>query len=194
VILADLLGAVVHEGPKVTLISFLLVVLIVWVNFVRWRDVSAILIALVTGVVWLLGYMGISGVKLNFLNFVALPITFGIGVDYAVNIYQRYRQDGPGSIAGVIGKTGGAVILCSMTTIIGYSVILTSRSRALVSFGLVALLGEFTCLSVALIALPAYIIWNERRQKASEIKRALISGSEGDVESRTGAVEFGAPG
>ena len=49
-------------------------------------------------------------------------------------------------------------------------------------------------LADALIALPAYIIWNERRQKASEIKRALISGSEGDVESRTGAVEFGAPG
>ena len=31
--------------------------------------------------------------KLNFLNFIALPITFGIGVDYAVNIVQRYVRD-----------------------------------------------------------------------------------------------------
>lgn len=164
VILADLLNTVVHEGPKVTLLSFTLVVLLVWLNFRSRQSVSAVLASLVTGVVWLLGLMGEADIKLNFLNFVALPITFGIGVDYAVNIYQRYRQDGPGSIGNVVASTGGAVVLCSLTTIIGYSVLLTSRSRALVSFGLVALLGEFTCLGAALITLPAFIVWREKRQ------------------------------
>jgi predicted RND superfamily exporter protein len=33
-------------------------------------------------------------IKLNFLNFVALPITFGIGVDYAVNVMQHARLEG----------------------------------------------------------------------------------------------------
>ena len=33
-------------------------------------------------------------VKVNFCNFVAYPITFGIGVDYAVNVMTRYVQDG----------------------------------------------------------------------------------------------------
>ena len=31
----------------------------------------------------------LASFKLNFLNFIALPVTFGIGVDYAVNIVQR---------------------------------------------------------------------------------------------------------
>ena len=47
----------------------------------------------------LLGFAGVATflhfahVRLNFLNFIALPITFGIGVDYAVNIMQRYEAD-----------------------------------------------------------------------------------------------------
>lgn len=163
VILSDLLNAVVEQAPKMTVLSFLLVLILIWINFINWRHVSVIQMTLLAGIVWLIGLMGVWGIKLNFLNFVALPITFGIGVDYAVNIYQRYRQEGPGSIGTVIAKTGGAVALCSATTIIGYSVILTSRSRALVSFGLVALLGEFTCLAAALISLPAYIKWKESR-------------------------------
>lgn len=165
VILSDLLQAVVNEGPRVTLISFVLVLVLVWVSFLKWRYVSIIQLSLMIGVVWLVGCMGIFGVKLNFLNFVALPITFGIGVDYAVNIFQRYRHDGVGSIENVVAKTGGAVVLCSLTTIIGYSVLLMSRSRALVSFGMVALWGEFTCLAAALITLPAFIVWRERLKK-----------------------------
>ncbi|MFH0800160.1 MAG: MMPL family transporter [Pseudomonadota bacterium] len=168
VILSDLLNAVVKEGPRVTLLSFCLVLALIWASFLRWKSVSTIQMSLITGVVWLVGCMAIMGIKLNFLNFVALPITFGIGVDYAVNIYQRYRVDGPGSISQVIGRTGGAVILCSLTTIIGYSVLLMSRSRALVSFGMVALLGEVTCLSAALISLPAFIIWREKREAAKQ--------------------------
>jgi len=167
VILADLLNTVVQEGPKVTLASFSLVLILVWLNFRNRRSTTAVLLSLIIGVVWLLGCMGVLNIKLNFLNFVALPITFGIGVDYAVNIYQRYRQDGPGSIQKVIANTGGAVVLCSLTTIIGYSVLLMSRSRALVSFGLVALLGEFTCLGAALISLPAFIVLRESRDRAA---------------------------
>ena len=33
--------------------------------------------------------MAVAGVRLSFINFIALPITFGIGVDYAINIYGR---------------------------------------------------------------------------------------------------------
>ena len=33
------------------------------------------------------------GIKVNFANFAAFPITFGIGVDYAVNIMARFRQE-----------------------------------------------------------------------------------------------------
>ena len=52
------------------------------------------------------------GLKINFLDFVALPITIGIGIEYAVNIVHRARQQGLDHGREVLGTTGGAVVLC----------------------------------------------------------------------------------
>jgi len=165
VIFADLLRAVVKEGPIATILSFVAVLIVVAVNFKGARESVIIMFSLTVGILWLVALFPFADIKLNFLNFIALPISFGIGVDYAVNIYQRYKQDGKGSISDVIKYTGGAVLLCSLTTIIGYSVLLTSRSMGLVSFGIVALLGEFTCLAAAIISLPSFISWLEKKGK-----------------------------
>jgi predicted RND superfamily exporter protein len=117
--------------------------------------------SLCLGTLWMVGALGGLGIKLNFVNFVVLPITFGIGVDYAVNYYQRYRQ--AGSAEQALAASGGAVALCSATTIIGYSALLVADNRAIFSFGLTAVIGEVTCLSAALFALPAVLRWRERR-------------------------------
>jgi uncharacterized protein len=116
-----------------------------------------VLIAIGIGVVWMAGIAGTLSLKLNFMNFVALPITLGVGADYAANIWARMRTEGPGRIKTVIAETGSAVALCSLTTIIGYSSLLLSRNRALRSFGLLADIGEITCLVAAMVALPALV-------------------------------------
>ena len=48
----------------------------------------------------------LADVKINFLNFAALPITFGIGVDYAVNVVQGTQADAE-DILGALRTTGG---------------------------------------------------------------------------------------
>jgi len=115
------------------------------------------------------GLAAAFGIKYNFFNFVALPTTLGIGVDYSINIYQRYKQDGPGSLIRALQRTGPAVFIASLTTIIGYGVLLISNSLALVSFGKLAILGECTCLATALILLPAVSQLIERRQKQASL-------------------------
>jgi predicted RND superfamily exporter protein len=107
--------------------------------------------------------------KINFLNFIALPITFGIGVDYGVNIFQRYREEGSGSIMKVIRDTGGAVALASFTTIIGYGSLLIADNRAFVSFGILAVLGELTCIIAAIVSLPAFLLLRDRRRKRAAV-------------------------
>jgi predicted RND superfamily exporter protein len=163
---ADMISAIAQDGPKATLFAFLAVVVLVIIVFPRWELARSILGALVLGVLWMGGVMGATGFKINFLNFIALPITFGIGVDYAVNIFARYRSDGANAISRVIENTGGAVALCSCTTIIGYSSLLLAGSQAFVSFGTLAVLGEFTCLTAAIVALPA--AWHFFEERAEE--------------------------
>ena len=101
--------------------------------------------------------------RTNFLNFIALPITFGIGVDYGVNIYLRYRLEGRGRVGRAVRATGGAVALCSLTTIIGYGALLVADNRGLRSFGAMAILGEVACLAATLVFMPALLALRERR-------------------------------
>lgn len=166
VIFSDLLRIITSDGPIITLCSFACVLVLIWLNFREHRSTIIVAGTLCLGILWMVALLPLFGVKLNFLNFVAFPIAFGIGVDYAVNIYERYRQDGAGSSATVVSNLGSAIFLCSLTTLAGYSVLMISRNGALRSFGLAGLLAEIACLSAALIVLPAYLAHKEQNDAA----------------------------
>jgi predicted RND superfamily exporter protein len=154
----DISGAITSDGPKATGLALLFViVMVVGVFHRRVRPTLMTCGGLLLGVAFLIGAAAAAHVRINFLNFVVLPITFGIGVDYAVNIVQRYEIEGKGSLPRVLMETGGAVALCSSTTIIGYASLLVADNRALQGFGLLASLGELTCITAALVFLPAWI-------------------------------------
>jgi predicted RND superfamily exporter protein len=156
-IFADMIRAIERDGPRAVIASLLGVMLLVLIAYQGLKYVLLILVSLFFGVVWTVGPAAMIDLKLNFLNFIALPITFGIGIDYAVNVLNRYRIEGPGSIQRVIGSTGGAVILCSLTTLIGYSSLLIADNQALVSFGILADIGEVASLAAAVFLLPVLV-------------------------------------
>jgi hypothetical protein len=165
---ADLLDAVQRDGLISSVTAFVGVVLVV-VLLLRVRPSTLlVLVSLVLGVLWLAALAITFKIRINFANFIAFPITFGIGVDYAVNVASRWELDGCHSMADAVRTTGGAVTLCSMTTIIGYSSLLLAENRALFLFGLLAVLGEISCLTTAVIVMPAFVEWYQaRRQPAS---------------------------
>jgi len=158
----DIAGAIWSDGPRATFAALALVCLLATLVFGKLGPSLWTIASLLVGVAWLLGAAAAARVRLNFLNFVVLPITFGIGIDYAVNIVQRWRLEGEGSMCRTVRETGGAVALCSATTIIGYASLLVADNRALSGFGLLASLGEVACLTSALLVLPA---WIERRDR-----------------------------
>jgi predicted RND superfamily exporter protein len=162
---SDILASISRDAPRASAVSFIGVVLVVVVVLRARKSALWVLGALVVGVCWLLGLSMAAGIKINFSNFIAYPITFGIGVDYAVNVMTRFQQDGGKNITGAVKSTGGAVALCSLTTILGYSSLLLAENRALHLFGLLAVLGEIACLSVAVIVLPAALLWLARRRE-----------------------------
>ena len=169
---ADIAQAILTDGPKATALAILLVCLLVVTVFRKVRPSVEVAGSLLLGVAWLVGAGAFARVRLNFLNFVVLPITFGIGVDYAVNIVQRYRLAGRSSLDRVLKETGGAVALCSATTVIGYASLLAAQNNALRGFGLLASLGELACLGAALVALPAWMLRRSTRGGTGGARRA----------------------
>jgi predicted RND superfamily exporter protein len=175
VIFADMLLSVVDDAPMAVGASLLATVLIVILAFRgRWAGlwvIGSVLVAFV----WLLAVLmvwkstwpwheegfAMAPLKLNFLNFVALPITIGVGADYAVNVIQRYLHSG-GAVRQAVSETGGAVILCFLTTVLGYTALTLSVNRAIQSFGIAAAVGEICCVLTGVIVLPACLVWLSR--------------------------------
>jgi len=161
VIYADMWSAVIAAIPPAVGFSFLMTVIVVLVAFRARRASFLVLGSLLVGIGWLGGLFALLHVRLNFLNFIALPITFGIGVDYAVNIVQRYLIEGSDGVLRAVRATGGAVVLCSLTTTLGYLALFSSVNFAVRSLGVAAVLGEVSCLLAAVLVLPAALVWRD---------------------------------
>jgi predicted RND superfamily exporter protein len=155
-VFAEMIRALERDGPLATGVSFVAVMCVVIAATASRRGTVSTLLALILGVTWTLGFAAIVDVRLNFLNFIALPITFGIGSEYPFNIYDRSRLLG-GDVTQAVKLHLGAVTLCSYTTVIGYGSLLFADNQALQSFGKLAISGEIACVVAALLFLPSLL-------------------------------------
>ncbi len=161
-IFAEIVRSMERDGPLATFASFAAVVCVV-VAATRSRvGTFSVLLALLMGIVSLVGIAALTDTRLNFFNFIVLPITFGIGCEYPFNIFDRARllkRD----VSAAVARSGGAVALCSYTTTVGYGSMLFSDNQALQSFGRLAAWGEVLCVGMALLFLPAllHLLWRK---------------------------------
>lgn len=164
-IVSDIIEAMEADAPK--MIVFALLGSIIAVFFViGLRRHGLVTIACgVAGVVVMIAACAVAGLPAHFLDLIAVPITIGIGIDYAVNLAARDRQDGERGPAYLLQTTGATVLLCSYTTTVGYGTLLLSANGGIRAFGLAALLGEIACVAVALIAAPAWLAVLRNRQR-----------------------------
>jgi uncharacterized protein len=174
VIFADMIRAVTADIPWAVGMSLGMTVLAVVLTFHQGLHSLAVLSALFMGIAWMALYLLVSGARIHFLNFIALPITFGIGVDYAVNFFQRYTAGKERSALIVLRTTGGAVVLCSLTTMLGYMALLGSINQAIRGLGSLAVMGEVTCLLAALLVAPAALFLWEQRKERREVRAAEL--------------------
>jgi len=173
VILADMLRAVVRDVPRAISLSFALTLVMVFAAFRRGRYLAAVLFTLAVGCGGVACFLAFADIKLNFLNFAALPITFGIGVDYAVNVAQRYEADRDKNILEVLRTSGGAVVLCSLTTMLGYVALVGSHNAAIRGLGAIAAVGEASCLLAAVLVMPSLWFLVERYAVRGGLPKAL---------------------
>jgi predicted RND superfamily exporter protein len=176
VIFADILGSIVRVVPRSIGLSLVMTLIAVVITFRRGSHSASVLAALLVGLASVASFMFLAKVRINLLNFAALPVTFGIGVDYAVNVMQRYHADGSQDILHALKTTGGAVVLCSLTTMLGYFALVGSHNQGIRSLGEVAVVGEISCLVAAVLVLPAgwYVLERRRRRERSPLSQPSL--------------------
>jgi predicted RND superfamily exporter protein len=155
VIFADIISALEQDAPRVTLIAAIGLIAMVALVAGAGRRAFATLAATTVGAVALVSVCSGLGIRVNFLDFVALPITLGLGVDYAINV--ACPEGVAPDTSEILRSAGASVLVCSLTTMIGYGSLLVSDNLAIRSFGLVSLLGEVCAVTGALIVVPAIL-------------------------------------
>ena len=177
VIFADMLTNVRDDAPRAMEFAVIGTVTIVLLAFRGRRAGIFAMASVLLGVGWLVSFLYLTRAHINFLNFVALPITVGVGADYAVNLMKRYEHDGSRDFPRILMETGGALVLCSMTTLLGYASLTLSINGAVRSFGLAGAVGEMTDLLSALVGLPAVLLFLSNRRRRSVVPAAHVDDS-----------------
>jgi hypothetical protein len=153
-VVSDIIETMERDAPKIILFalggSILTVIVVLGVR----RHGMVTLACGVAGVLLMIAVCALLGLRVHFLDLIALPITIGIGIDYAVNLAARDRQEGECGPQHLVRTTGSTVLLCSYTTTVGYGTLMLSANGGIRSFGLAALVGEVACITVALVVAP----------------------------------------
>ena len=90
-------------------------------------------------------------------NLVILPLILVIGVVNGIHITHRYREEKDKNQVVLSKSTGQAVILSSLTTMIGFGSMMVADHYGVYSLGLVLSLGVFCCLIASITFLPALL-------------------------------------
>ena len=121
------------------------------------RHPIKVLLALIpvgTGLISAAGFMGAFGYPVNLFNVVASILIIGLGVEYGIFMVSRLGQ-------GKDHITERAVLISSLTTLVGFGSLSFARHPALNSIGLAVLLGIGGAAVSALVVTPAFyrIAW-----------------------------------
>ncbi|MCE7872500.1 hypothetical protein DYH09_19265 [bacterium CPR1] len=137
--------------------ALVIIVLLLLVHFRSLKLAGLALLPKLLGVVWMLGLMGACGVNFNPANFMALPLTLGIGLVYGVHVVHGRDQ---GYLFA--HSTGPAVALAAITTIAGFGSLMLADHRGIASLGFVMASGVLANLIGAELALPALLRLTQR--------------------------------
>ena len=127
--------------------------------FLHFRSAGYVILALLPvgmGFIWLLGFMGATGIAFDPANIMTLPLVIGIGVTNGIQILNRVAEEGQ---PGILTKsTGKAVLVSGLTAITGFGTLLLGKDQGIRSLGQVMPVGIAACMIAGLAFLPALLI------------------------------------
>ena len=133
------------------------IVIFVFMTFKNFKTTLFIFLPVIVGSLWTIGIMDLTGVRFNLANLVILPLILGIGVVNGIHIIHRYREEPDKSVPVLAKSTGQAVILSSLTTMIGFGSMMVADHQGIFSLGLVLTIGVGSCLVASVTIVPAIL-------------------------------------
>ena len=144
-------------------------------------DVVVTLVGIFMAIAWMQGmgvllgpdYLGVIG-AFNPVTQIVPILLIGLGVDYAIHLTSRYREeisdgrDVDQATRLAISTVGVALILATLTSVVGFLTNLTNPVPALRDFGILAAVGIVAAFLVLLTVVPAIRVLLDRRAQTRD--------------------------
>jgi uncharacterized protein len=154
----------VEQGMGVaSLLSFGLVLVILFLAVRSFKAIFAIVVTLVVGLIWSLAFAAFSVRTLNLVSVAFIVMFIGIAVDFGIQYCIRYRDKSQGvEDLGRAGRRtarsiGGSLLLAAVTTAVGFLAFLPTGYRGVSELGIVAGAGMVIALTLNITLLPALL-------------------------------------
>ena len=140
-----MIPAIVESQIRSIIVSLLGELLILWLLY---RSLSWALLALqpvVLAIVWVLGFMGATGIPLGVATSLVCAISLGIGVDFSIHFIERFRQSRQASsfqrAREALAETGPAILTNVLLNACGFGVLVFSQVPANGRLGLLMVIA-----------------------------------------------------
>jgi hopanoid biosynthesis associated RND transporter like protein HpnN len=143
-------------------VSILLLAIVLFFGIRSGRIILATFLLVGIGVVWTGAWAMIAVGEFNTLSLVFLAMFFGLGVDFSIHYCLRYEEalaagdDNVTALMRAAGSVGGAIVLCSTTTAIGFLGFTFTRYSGLADLGIISAGGIVIAALLTFCLLPAF--------------------------------------
>ena len=155
------------DFTTIALITSLLVFFVLLVTYGRIELALMAFLPMLVSWIWILGIMGIAGIKFNIINIIVSTLIFGLGDDYSIFIMDGLLQE---------YKTGkknlssfkSSILLSAITTTVGLGVLIFAQHPALRSIAMISVIGILCVVLVAQVCIPflfSVLIRNRTQKK-----------------------------
>lgn len=159
---------IVHDIGWITVSSFVLVVIIIALAYRTPKALVALFVPLMISNVWTLGIAGATVGSLNTFTSFVNAVLIGIGVEFGVHMYSRYREVRAAghtvedSVIRAWDAIGAACTSACMTSSAGFAALIAAHFAGFRQLGWSLCLGLVLCLIAVLTMTPVLISWMDK--------------------------------
>src|SRR5450432_170448 len=170
-----LLGVVTADFNQIGWMVSILVFFVLLLTYGRIELALVSFIPMVIAFVWILGIMGMAGIRFNIVNIILSALIFGLGDDYSLFIMDGLLQE---------YKTGkknlssykSSIVLSAITTLAGLGVLIFAKHPALRSIALISITGILSVVLIAQVLIPFFFDFLIRNRIQKELFPWTASG------------------
>ncbi len=148
-----------------SILAFILVAAITIFSYRQLRFIIFYLIALVVGIVFNYGLLGITFKEITIITSMMAALLIGMGDDFGIQTITNYSEfmdrglSPKDALKETFAKAGIGTMLAAATTATAFFVLAATGSKAFAQFGLLAGMGILCCYLAMTFVLPALLVW-----------------------------------